>query len=485
MQQSKLINLLKILPIKELNQFKDYIFSPYFNKNKKIRALYEFLLIQAPAFDHLSLKKQRLYPLLFGQQPFNELQINNVISDLLQLLYGFLAQQNIERQTLLKKFHCLNELIEREEIQHTDRISKSYTQVLEKKSLRNFQYHFHKKQLNEQLVRHRLTTSMRTRDQSLQEHSNSLDLYYFGNKLRIACDMTSRNIVTQANYDCQHLDYLLQCYEDQQQVYQNEPCITVYYKALKMIREGTANTYYDLKNFISEHLSLFPNEELRILYVYLQNFCIRKSNSGQSQYYRELRDLYDIILEKGIIFKNGYLSQWAYKNIVTLGLRMRDYEWTEEVIHRFKKRLLPEEQNNGETYNLAALYYARSEYKKALRQLHNVEFIDTSYHTGAKIIQLKSYYELDETEALYALIEAFKKYVLRNKEIAAYRKKANANFLRVVKKVYQLKINAHRLPTAAFRKKQQSIELLLGQLDPIANKDWVSEVFGVIDSRGR
>jgi len=95
------------------------------------------------------------------QQPFNELQINNVISDLLQLLYGFLAQQHIERQSLLKKFHCLNELVEREEIQHSD----------------------------------------------------SLDLYYFGNKLYIACDMTSRNIVTQANYQCQHLDYLIQCYD--------------------------------------------------------------------------------------------------------------------------------------------------------------------------------------------------------------------------------------------------------------------------------
>ncbi len=481
MQRSKLINLLKILPDKERNQFKDYVFSPYFNKNKKIQALYSLLLAQAPAFDHESLNKSMIYPLLFGQQPYNELQINNVISDLLQLLYGFLAQQNIERQVLLKKFHCLNELVEREEIQHTERVSKSYAQVLEKHPLRNFQYHFHKKQLNEQLVRRRLTTSMRTRDQSLQQHSDSLDLYYFGNKLRIACDMTSRNIVTQADYNCQHLDYLLQCYEDQQQVYQNEPCITVYYKALKMIREGSADSYYDFKNFIGEHLRFFPNEELRILYVYLQNFCIKKSNSGHSEYYSELRDLYDIILEKGIIFKNGYLSQWAYKNIVTLGLRLGDYPWTEEVIHRFKNRLLPEEQNNGESYNLAALYYARGEYKKALRQLHNVEFTDTSYHTGAKIIQLKSYYELDETEALYALIEAFKKYVLRNKEIAAYRKKANANFLRVVKKVYQLKINAHRLSAAIFRKKQASIELLLDQLDPIANKDWVREVFAAIN----
>ena len=106
-----------------------------------------------------------------------------------------------------------------------------------------------------------------------------------------------------------------------------------------------------------------------------------------------------------------------------------------------------------------------------------MEFTDTTYHTGAKIIQLKSYYELDETEALFALIEAFKKYVLRNKEIAAYRKKANANFLRLVKKVYRLKTNAKRLSGSALQKKQNAIGKLLKTMDPVANKDWLEKAF--------
>ena len=344
MHKSKLLQLLKILPNKEQNRFKDYVFSPYFNKNKKIQSLFTLIQEHAPHYEHPSLEKQNAHALLFAPAPYNELQINNVISDLLQLLYGFLAQTNMDRKPLLKKHHCLNELIEREEIQHAERVSRSLAQVLEKNPQRNFQYHYQNKELHEQLVRHHLTTAMRSHDQSLQQHSDSLDLYYFGNKLRVACDMTSRNIVTQGNYECQHLDYLLQCYEDQQQVYHSEPCITVYYKALQMIKQGTEESYHDFKNYLGQHLSLFPNEELRILYVYLQNFCIKKSNSGQSQYYRELRELYEIILEKGIIFKNGYLSQWAYKNIVTMGLRLGDFQWTEEIIHRFKDRLLPEEQ---------------------------------------------------------------------------------------------------------------------------------------------
>ena len=43
-----------------------------------------------------------------------------------------------------------------------------------------------------------------------------------------------------------------------------------------------------------------------------------------------------------------------------------------------------------------------------LQQLQDVEFTDTSYHLGAKIIQLKSYFELEETEAFYSLIKAFR-----------------------------------------------------------------------------
>ena len=51
-------------------------------------------------------------------------------------------------------------------------------------------------------------------------------------------------------------------------------------------------------------------------------------------YYLEFLDLYKIQLEKGLLFRNGYLEEWDYKNIVTAGVRTNEFIWTEKFIER-------------------------------------------------------------------------------------------------------------------------------------------------------
>jgi hypothetical protein len=43
MLKTKLFKLLLILDKSELRDFRDFVASPYFNKNKKVIALYEFI----------------------------------------------------------------------------------------------------------------------------------------------------------------------------------------------------------------------------------------------------------------------------------------------------------------------------------------------------------------------------------------------------------------------------------------------------------
>jgi hypothetical protein len=156
---------------------------------------------------------------------------------------------------------------------------------------------------------------------------------------------------------------------------------------------------------------------------------------------------------------------------------LEEFGWIENFIRQYDSYLLPEEKFNAVTYNRAALFSARKEYKKALLELHNVEFTDSSYHLGAKIIQIKSYYELEETEALFALIETFRKYLLRNRDLADYRKKANSNMLKLTKSIYQLKTVGPSMNTSSFNRKRRIINEKLTSIDPIANKDWLEEIF--------
>jgi len=397
MLNTKLINLLKTLSNKEFSKFRAFIYSPFFNKNKKVRQLGDYILEFAPDFKSSQLKKQLVFPSIFGDSVYNELQINNIISDLLQLLYDFMAQLQLQERPPLQKYLLLEELLNRDTPIHIDRNAKRFKNILSKSKIRNYEYFHHEYLLYEKLDQSVISHAKRSFDENLQLQSDNLDLYFFSNKLRMACDMTSRNIVIQAGYQCDFLEDILKYYENNHRDFQAYPALSIYYTVLKIINNSEDETSYQhLKTDLLQYQDSFPKLELWNLYKYAINFCIKKINSGKSIYYQELLDLYKILLENKIIFPNGYLSQWTFKNIITVSSHLEAFEWTETFIEQYERFLIPEERFNAITYNRATLFNAQKNYTGALQTLHNVEFTDSSYHLGAKIIQLKCYYELKE-----------------------------------------------------------------------------------------
>ncbi len=474
MQQSRLVQILRVLSTKERTRFKEYTFSPFFNKNQKVQKLCEYVLKYAPKFQHEQLQRRRVHHYIFDGQPYKDPQINNVISDLLRLLYQFLAHLHYEHKVAVQKSFLLEELLEREIHHDFDRVAKAYLRVQEKSAFRNYEFFLEEYQRFDKLDRFFFTKGIRSYDENLQAKNDTLDLFYFSNKFRIACDMVSRNIVTNAQYQCHFLEELLSQFEEQPEVLREQPVLQMYYKTLSMLRQNEEVThYYELKKLVEANHKLFPQEELRILYTYLINYSIKKINSGQTRFREELLQSYKSMLQDDIIFKNGYLPHWSFKNIATVSIRLKEYEWTEKFIRDYQKNLLPEDRENAVNFNLAALYYARNEYHLALQQLHNVHFTNDNYHLGAKVIQIKSYFELDETEALLALIEASKKFISRSRQLSDYLKTATLNFVKMAKKASRLKARKKVLRPAAFNKKQQDLLTQIETLKPISNKDWL------------
>lgn len=285
--------------------------------------------------------------------------------------------------------------------------------------------------------------------------------------------MVSRNTVIQADYQIHHFQDLINWIEDEVSTYLEYPAIAVYYQALKTIQNGKVEDYQTLKSLLAKNLHIFPNTEISKVYDYALNFCIRQINQGNHAFYKEILELYKFLLDNTIIFVNGYLAQWDYKNIITVGTRLGETNWTEQFILDYKEHLPPKDRENAFIYNLASFYYSTKAYQKSLQLLHEVKFTDASYHLGAKIIQLKSFYELEENEPFYALIDAFKIYVLRSKDISAYRKQANLNLIKFAKRIYRLKEQQDLISPSSFTQKWKSIHDRLEKTQNIANKNWL------------
>ena len=476
MTDSKLIDALRQLNTRERTQFRELVYSPFFNKNRKIRRLVDYVLQYAPGFEDPALVKEKVFPAVFGPgDAYNELRLNNVISDTLKLLYEFLAQQALSQEEPIKRAYLMKAFLQRRMERHIPQNARRYRQLLDKKEGRSHQYYHHRQLLASQLDRHALLHQERGYSEYLQEMNNNLDRYYFCHKLRTACDMASRNKAINAGYECHFIDTLLDTFENAPDWLHREPALQAYHQTLLMLRGEEEHHYREVRRVLYHNPNVFPREELNDLYDYVQNFCVKKINSGQTHFYEQVLGLYKEMLSRGLLLRNGYLTQWTYINIVTTGIRLQDFEWTEQFIHTYKEHLAPEVRENVYTYNLAALEFERKNYHQALQSLQGVEFSDAFYHMAAKIIQLKSYYELEETEPFFSLLEASRKYIRRNRQLSDYQKQSNSGFLKIAGKLKNLRL---QIGITGSRQLRQALRLLqqeLNQPGAIANKGWLRQ----------
>ena len=477
MKATHFVKILTTLDAKELKRFEEWISSPFFNKNKLIKKLYSSILKYAPNFDHRNFTKEKIYQQVFKNETFVATQFNNVLSDLLQLLFQYLSYQNFQQTSDFEKICLMNELFSKGLHDSMLKIGKRFQKTKTQSTLGHSSTFFDNYLYHKQMDEYFLTRSSRDFDENLQQKNDELDLFYLSTKLKIASDMASRNLVVKGNYDCHFLEELIIRVQKDEEKYLSYPAVSVYYHVLQtMQNEEQEHFYFQLKQLLADNLVAFPKEELRILYDYARNYCIRKINKGNNSYYQEILSLYQFLLDKKIIFKNNYLTQWDYKNIITVGVRLGQFDWTEQFIEKYKNMLPPKEQENAYIYNLASFHYERKNYKKSLLLLHEVKFTDSSYYIGAKIIQLKSYYELDEGDAYYALIEAFRIYIIRNRTLSDLRKRANLNFIKLAQKVYKLRDESYILRKKALVERIDKLELLIKTTSPLMNKGWLEEV---------
>ena len=155
------------------------------------------------------------------------------------------------------------------------------------------------------------------------------------------------------------------------------------------------------------------------------------------------------MIEKEIVFNKGVLPPWDYKNITRVGLRVGEYDWAENFITKYNKYLPKANRKNALTYNLALLQFYRKRYKQVIELLRNVSYKDIFDALQGRWLLLKTYYELDEFDALDALMDSFKIFLRRNKNISKDYQQMYINSIKFLQKImrmpYDSKANRQKL----------------------------------------
>ncbi|MEZ4962041.1 MAG: hypothetical protein R2830_19600 [Saprospiraceae bacterium] len=475
MQNSKLYSILESFNKYEQNRLRKFLISPYFNKNEALVKLFDVLVMHINAKTQEEILKESLWLEVYSENSYDDVLFRKNFSDLLKLIETFLAQQVYEENPIHQATYLIEAVAK-------DKIEKLYNSTIktakrlsEQQIYRSANYYLSQYQIEKNHYDLITLNYDRSSKRNVEDILNNLDRFFLAEKLRYFCSVLSQISMVSHEYKLLFIDEITRHLENYS--YEEIPPVAVYYQIyLTHIDVGDSDHYFKLMNLLEKYGDLFPKSEAEFIYTTALNYCVKKLNQGSQEFLEEYFNVFVILLKKELLLVDGELSPWHFRNIVVAGLRLGKLEWTEKFIFDYKKYLPESMRENAVSFNLAQLYFSQKKFDNVISLLQTIEYDDFSYNLNSKSILLMTYYEIDEIEPLYSLMDSFRTYLNRHKDISATKRSPYLNLIKFTKQLSKIIATDKK----AIERLKKEVEL--AESKGIASQAWLKEKIAELES---
>jgi hypothetical protein len=451
MEKSVLATLIQSFSPVEVREARKFLQSPFFNQREDVLVLFEQLITGIEA------TKDSIWARIFGKEvPFEEQKLRLLMSYLHGLLEQYLAVKEFNSDELGLQIQLITAYRKRKMPAAFDRVRKNLSKVVTAQPLRNAAFHERLYLLDWEA--HQVMYPQNPTDISfLRSASKSADAAFLSKKLQIVCLLTAHQTVYKSDSAEGWEEALVE--QAEQGNFAVLPAIAVYLHCYRMLRQPTEVSHFQLfKAILLEQGTRFSAEELHGLFILAINYCVRRLNAGDAQYYREALELYKEGLSKNHLLEEGGLSRFTYHNIVAIGLHVGELDWVRYFINEYKNRLERRYRESVFSFNLARLAYAERNHDHVLELLQKANYRDPLHNLAAKTLLLKTYFDLGEYDTLQSLLDAMRNY-LQRKRVLGYHRTNYLNIIRYAEKLLRLPLK-DRTATAALKEALEQEEVL-------------------------
>lgn len=460
MLSSKLVEVFLSLTGYERAALRQFLLSPYHNSREDVTLLFNYLQAQVQNLNNAQWQAEAAFAAVYPAEGYDKTQFRHLMSFLLRAIEEFfvvsqtLADQSMSNKLLLRAYR------QRQLTQPLDYAQARAAEQLEKQPRRAPEYWQYRFDLED--TAHYLHQTMgREKIRSLQPLADYLNIQYFSHYLRLACLMHAQQAVSQIEYKLELLPAILALLVEQPAAL-NEAAVALYYYYYRAISESEAvqsRAYFTrFRGLLLEATQQLEIEDMRDLYYLAINYGIRRINA-ELGLLRETFDLYLLGIQHGFLLENGKLHRFAFKNIIALSLHLKEFDWAHQFIDSHGQLVHQEYQNTYIHYCRSKLLFTEKKYSQAIELLQQVEYEDIFLNIDAKIMLLKIYYELDETEVLASFLSSFRVFINRKKKLLNYHIDNYKNIIKAVS--WLLQVNSYSgADVAKLRLKIEGMKIL-------------------------
>jgi hypothetical protein len=478
MKERKILRVLEKFSVAELNSFRKFLVSPFFNQNERIIALFDLIddYVRNKK-DFYELSNEQLWEKVHGNlKDFTEIRLRKLFSDIFALSEEYMAHVEFSEEKSFKLSMLFKAYKNRGLRELYPTIINDTTQIEKIHKNKNAEFYLHKYMHQRSIMEFNLEGQILARNEDLEKKLNveevsyNLDVFYIAEKLKYYCNILSFNRSYKINKKIIGIEIILKL--AQSEVFKDYPPIAVYYTISKTITEENNEAhYYKLKELINEYLHLFTEKEAKEIFESALNYCVTKGNKGNVEFEKEALTLFKYGLKNNLLFdKEKYMPPGYFRNIVFYSLRQSEYDWAEKFIDEFGSTLNPSIRESNVNFSLARIEMYKKNYSKVIELLAYTEYTEVFQALLSRNLLLAAYYELKEVDSLESLLNSFKLYLDREKSYNKERKTQYYNLIKFTRTLLNL--------TKKDKDKLQALKEEIEKAEAVVNKAWLLEKVG-------
>ena len=437
MQNSKLIQILKVFNKQEYKNFGDFLNSPFVDKNKNSVKLHSVLKKYYPEFKSKLLTNENLFHKVFPNEKYDYHRISNVISNLYRASEKYLSYLKLENDELAQRKNLLQELLNRKVYKQFNKELREAYEKLDEEKIKDESYYFNLFELKNFENSYQTVKDPNTNLELVQEKFDNFFVYSLINMLKQYNLMLHEKRQNNVNYDLKLIDEILSYIEDNK--LPEVPTLLIYAKIIQLEYYRKEEYYKELYALKEKYKIDISSSDLFNVYVHLFGFCAYMINTaGENSFYKDALKIYKEVLRDGIINKENILYP-DFLNIIKVACGAKEYKWIDEFIEEYKDAIPADELDNCLNFSYGNVEYKKGNFKEALDYFARTNFQNFILKIQVRTLMVKLYYEMALYEQALSSIDSFKHYLQREKSITDEYRFAHSDFLKLTHELIKIK----------------------------------------------
>ena len=475
-----MIEQFKYFSKEEVNKFCKFVNSPYFNSNRQLILLVNYLKSNYPKIDEFHLNKNAIMSIVYPGQKTDDIKYRRLVSDYTEIFENFLIFQELEKETVRNKTKLLN-VLKRNNLNKRFIINFNEVQSFQKKQFsKDNTFYENEIELETDYYYFNYKKFAKEYASCLERKSENIDLAFIFHKLHCFNEMIYNEYLNNNSFS-----YNKSFYEEifsyikgnEINIFKKHPNIYIIYNVLLLWKTNDKKYIGSLLKYLDENGSKFDKVKLSYYYYYFLSYISLRINKGEDEYRRDALKVFKKMMEKNLFLTNNTIAHNDFNSVVNITLPLKEYAWLSKFIEKYKNNIEHEFAKDAYNLALAKLYFQKKLFDKVFPFLNEVEYKSPEYYLNSKFMLARLYFDMGKIDTISYVVSNLRQYLRKTKQLNEDQIQITKTFNKYILKLVRIAMDGMNSNSdwIVFKKELENEKKF------VSNKNWFIEKIGAIE----